>query len=253
MGLFDRTESGFVEQKVRETVNPPTIGRVVSVQEHTDPTDFSNHEASVILRDESTQLRNVPIAQMAIESSDIPKEDDLVIIQFLSGDIDRPIITQRLHSNEIRAPLAKEGMFRRKWGNLFLEAYSTSQAGGSPDEEWVRISRKDTDDADYDGADAAVEIDDTDTNGTKTRAKAGNASVEIDDTGASTTVSIQSDGDVTINVTSGDVNIDASGKVNLQGGGAGVARVGDAVEVDDPDSGTITGTITEGSSTVESG
>jgi len=82
--------------------------------------------------------------------------------------------------------------------------------------------------------------------------KNGDTDVTVTDTD----VTVDAD-NVTVNSTNTTVNGDTvtveSDDVNLGGtSGNKVARKGDAVEVSDPESGTLTGTITEGSSEVSS-
>lgn len=66
---------------------------------------------------------------------------------------------------------------------------------------------------------------------------------------------VNAEGDVDINA-AGNADIDAAGNVNLQGGSAGIARIGDAVQVTVPSgssAGVHSGTITEGSDRAYSG
>lgn len=82
--------------------------------------------------------------------------------------------------------------------------------------EWIRLSHKNNDDDTSDDA---------------------NVTIEIDDSGS----------EPIINISGGTVNLgDPSGTFKE------VARKGDSVEVSDPDSGTISGEITSGSSNVKS-
>jgi phage baseplate assembly protein gpV len=77
---------------------------------------------------------------------------------------------------------------------------------------------------------------------------ANGASAKID---ASGNITLSSPG--TINVNAPTVNVDGSTAVVIAGGGPAVARIGDTVNVSDPDSGTLTGTIVSGSAKVTCG
>ncbi|AGM11354.1 baseplate V-like protein [Halogranum tailed virus 1] len=219
MPQFERTESSYLEQRIRDQIRLPQVGEIVKVREHTTTDDDNNFECDVLLRGEEQQRRGALVATPGRDSMHIPSVGDIVLVNFIDGTGEAPVITNVLYTNEKRPPLAQEGMVRQRKGNLYYEAH--------PDGDWMRISQKSNDD---DSGSAA------------------NARIEIDDSGANPVVNIETNGaDININVSGGQVKLgDPNGTF------AEVARKGDAVEVDDPDSGTITGTITEGSSDVQS-
>jgi hypothetical protein len=285
--LFDRTESKYIEEKVRDLVPKTKIGEVVAVTEHTAEDDGSNHEVDVSFLDEDNKRpRTIPVQTSRNGSVDLPNPGDFVLVDFLDSREDYPVMRGTIHTFGERAPLAKAGMSRYRYGDLYIEAYGPINEFDEEDGQWVRLAKKSNDDDSGDAAMAAIEIDDTSPGGALTRVK-GNSSeffiddtgangpitkmegenssveiddtgtngpitkmegvngvVELDDTGSTTEISIQTDG---------DVNINANGNIVLAGGGNAVAREGDSVEVSDPKSGTLTGTITGGSNNVESG
>jgi len=243
--LFDRTEAGYMEKKIMDNVPSSKIAVVDEVIEHTEKDDTSNHEVSVIYLDEpNAESRTIPLIQPRNNSAHLPVEGDFVLVEHLDSRENFPVATGGVHTFSEKAPLAKAGMSRHKYGNLYMEAYAPSDGSGGLLGQWVRLSKKSSDDQTSDDADAVIEIDDREPNGAITRMKGENGSVTIDDTGSKTEISIDTDG---------DVNINADGNIVLAGGGGAVARQGDPVAVDDPDSGTLIGTITGGSDDVESG
>jgi len=216
MGIFDKTESSYIEEKFVEAELKPQIGQVVQVREHVSPTDFNNFECDVLIRGKTQQRRGVLLATPAAGTIYVPNIGDTVLVQTIAGRGERAVITHVLHTAETRAPLGEEGIIRQRKGNLYYEVH--------PDGEWIRIAYKNEDDAVGASADARIEIDDS-----------------------------GSDPIINITTSSGDINIASdSGAVKLgdpNGSFEDVARKGDPVQVS-----TVSGSgsITGGSSDVQS-
>lgn len=83
------------------------LGIVTEVYSHEISSDKNNYECDVKLRDSGLELRHVPTSTQRIGSVDIPNKDDLVLVQFLHGDIHSAIITGRLYNDKDRPPEAK--------------------------------------------------------------------------------------------------------------------------------------------------
>jgi len=216
MGIFDKTESSYIEEKFVEAELKPQIGQVVKVREHASPTDFNNFECDVLVRGKTQQRRGVLLATPAAETVYVPRVGDTVLVQTIAGRGERAVITHVLHTAQTRAPLGEEGIIRQKKGNLYYEVH--------PDGDWIRMAYKNADDAVGDSADARIEIDDT-----------------------------GSDPVINITTSGGDINVASdSGSIKLgdpNGSFQDVARRGDSVQVN-PLSGS--GSITGGSSDVQS-
>ncbi len=105
--------SGIVEamKKVAESevgkVHVAELGVVTSVFPHADDGDNDNYECSVKLRDKDVELRQVPVATQHIGFASIPQVGDLVMVSFVNGDINAPIITGRLYNDEDRPPASQ--------------------------------------------------------------------------------------------------------------------------------------------------
>lgn len=65
--------------------------------------------ATVKLRDSGIVLRKVPVATQRIGAASIPAVGDLVLVQFVGGDVNAPIITGRLYNDEDRPPANDDG------------------------------------------------------------------------------------------------------------------------------------------------
>ena len=233
---YSPTSQGQIEALIESKVSTPTIGQVTKVYEHTDPDDDSNLEVDVLVENMPTSdgqfedytYRRVAIAQPHAEAAFVPSKGDSVLLTFIEKN--NPIVIGYVYTAENRAVLAGEGVIRFKRDDLYTEMDGFG--------DWVRFSKKASADDDRAAADALVELDDTNDGGPIARAEAGNGSVEVDDSGSETVVTIESEGDVTINVSNGDVNVSAN-SLSVNGGGKPVLIEGAAV-VEDGHSHTYT-------------
>ena len=90
------------------------IGEVISVSPHSSDSDNDNYECSVRLRDRlnvsgTTQIefKKVPVATQHIGLSNIVHSGDLVLVSFINGNFNSPVITGRLYNDQDRPPLSK--------------------------------------------------------------------------------------------------------------------------------------------------
>ncbi|WPB72665.1 phage baseplate assembly protein V [Archangium violaceum] len=80
------------------------VGVVTSAFPHAEG-DAHNHECNVKLRECELELRNVPIATSHIGMVSAPNPGDLVLISYVNGDPQRPIVVGRLYSDERNPPV----------------------------------------------------------------------------------------------------------------------------------------------------
>ena len=83
------------------------IGVVISVFPHAEG-DTHNHECSVQLRESELELRKVPIAIAHVGMVSAPRVGDLVLINYVGGDPNRPIVVGRMYSDEANPPEHQE-------------------------------------------------------------------------------------------------------------------------------------------------
>lgn len=86
------------------------LGVVTSVFAHAEG-DTYNHECSVQLRESSLELRKVPIATPHVGLVSAPRVGDLVLLSYVGGDPNRPIVVGRLYTNEANVPEHAENEF----------------------------------------------------------------------------------------------------------------------------------------------
>jgi uncharacterized protein involved in type VI secretion and phage assembly len=94
-----------VAQRELHKLRLPTLGVITSIFPHSSAGDKDNYECNVRLKNTELELRKVPIATQCIGLAGIPRVGDLVIIVFINGDINAPIVVGRLYNDEDRPPL----------------------------------------------------------------------------------------------------------------------------------------------------
>jgi hypothetical protein len=84
------------------------LGVVTTVYPHEAEDDENNYEANVRLKHEDLELRRVPIAVGHVGVAAPPRVGDLVLVQFLNGDSNQPLVTGRFYHADERPPLHRE-------------------------------------------------------------------------------------------------------------------------------------------------
>ena len=100
------------------------LGVVTSVFPHASDSDKDNYQCSVKLKHRKQpdgsdfELRKVPVATSHIGLAHIPNVGDLVVLGFLHGDINAPIVLGRLYNDEDIPP-------KNDVGQMVLEGIET--------------------------------------------------------------------------------------------------------------------------------
>jgi len=98
------TMKGIAEKELKK-FHLPELGVVTSIFPHSSASDKDNYECNVRLKNADVELRKVPIATQCIGLVGIPRVGDLVLLAFINGDINAPIVIGRLYNDEDRPPL----------------------------------------------------------------------------------------------------------------------------------------------------
>lgn len=85
------------------------LGVVTTVYSHESASDHNNYECDVQLRDSGLELKRVPVSTQRVGAVAIPNPNDLVLLQYLNGDIHSAVIAGRLYNDSDRPPEAKAG------------------------------------------------------------------------------------------------------------------------------------------------
>ncbi len=81
------------------------LGVVTEIFPHEAEDDENNYEVNVRLKHEDLELRRVPVAVGHIGIAAPPRVGDLVLVQFINGDLNQPVITGRFYHADDRPPL----------------------------------------------------------------------------------------------------------------------------------------------------
>jgi uncharacterized protein involved in type VI secretion and phage assembly len=93
----------IVEAEIRK-IHVAELGVVTSIFPHASDSDKDNYECNVKLKNTGLELQKVPVATQHIGLAHIPKVDEMVLVTFLNGDINAPIIIGRMYTAEDRPP-----------------------------------------------------------------------------------------------------------------------------------------------------
>lgn len=89
----------------------PQLGLVTEVFSHADEGDKDCYQCSVTLKNRKKadgsafELPKVPVVTSYIGMTSIPRENDLVILQFIDGDLNAPVIMGCLYNDEDIPPV----------------------------------------------------------------------------------------------------------------------------------------------------
>jgi uncharacterized protein involved in type VI secretion and phage assembly len=97
----------IVENEIRQ-LHVAELGIVTSIFSHSSDSDKDNYECNVKLKNRDMELRKVPVATQHIGLANIPNVGDLVLVTFLNGNANAPVIIGRLYTDEDRPPLNEE-------------------------------------------------------------------------------------------------------------------------------------------------
>ena len=101
---------GIIQSVVRDQMRSfktADLGIVTEVYSHENKSDKNNYQCDVRLRDSGLVLKRVQVCTQRIGAVYIPNKDDLVLVQFLHGDIHSALITGRIYNDTDRPPEAK--------------------------------------------------------------------------------------------------------------------------------------------------
>lgn len=201
-----------IRRIVQEELRQVRTAELAIVQEqhpHASDSDSDNYACTVQLRDSGIVLRQVPVATQRIGSVSIPAVGELVLVQFVGGDINAPIITGRLYNDEDRPPVNDDGqaILHLPLGAGDSDAVHVELHSGDTRELVVTL-----------GGGISITIRDDDPV-VELTVDGGSATLTIDRDGA---VTLESQGDIAlkggnVSVEGNEVTITAQGKLTLKG------------------------------------
>jgi hypothetical protein len=97
-----------IRQIVRQEIQRTQSATLAIVQEQHTETDYA---CTVQLRDSEILLKKVPVATSRMGLASIPAVNDIVLVQFIGGDINRPVISGSLYNDEDIPPTNGDGQW----------------------------------------------------------------------------------------------------------------------------------------------
>jgi hypothetical protein len=97
-----------IAQMEIKKIHTTELGIVTSVFPHASDSDKDNYECNIRLKDKGVELRKVPVATQQIGFVNILHTGDLVLVSFIGGNINSPIIVGRLYNEKDRPPTSKQ-------------------------------------------------------------------------------------------------------------------------------------------------
>lgn len=88
---------------VRQELRARRFAELGKVQE-VYPTEPGNYDVDVVLRDAQLVLRHVPVATPRKGFASLPEVGDLVLVQFVGGDLNLPVVVGTLYNDEDKPP-----------------------------------------------------------------------------------------------------------------------------------------------------
>ena len=194
-------------------------GKVESVNIHSSEDDGVGYTCSVLLLGrfmdggQMLKIENVPIITQFTGQVDVPYIDDLVLISYINGDFELPVIVGRLYSKEKGPPLFEAGQH-------LIELAPHRYHPDGPKESRIDIKFTDGSQATINitSSKLAIKISETE----MTLRSGSEPSIEL--RAKNTTLTMKEDGDITIRSKAkiefkadSDINLTASGNVNIKG------------------------------------
>ncbi len=99
---------GLIQRVVRQELarqRSSLLGVVTAIFPHEAEDDENNYEVNVRLKHEDLELRRVPMTVGAMGVAAPPRAGDLVLVHFVNGDLNQPVVGGRLYHADERPPL----------------------------------------------------------------------------------------------------------------------------------------------------
>jgi phage baseplate assembly protein V len=87
----------------------PELGIVTEVLARESESSDNNHQVKVRLRDSGVELQWVPVAVGRLGLSLLPQVGDLVLVVFVGGDLNSPVVVGSVYDAQVQPPAAKPG------------------------------------------------------------------------------------------------------------------------------------------------
>ena len=196
----------MIQEELRQ-IRTAELGVVQEQHPHASDSDDDNYACTVALRNSDIVLPKVPVATQRIGIASIPNIDDLVLVQFINGDINAPVITGCFYNDEDRPPVNDDQQWvaQLPLGASESDALQISMQTGEQREislqlgDALKIQCKDDDPVlsiEVDGGKATIQID---RDGAITMESQSNIQIKSNDFSIKgSSIAIEADGELTL-------------------------------------------------------
>jgi uncharacterized protein involved in type VI secretion and phage assembly len=191
----------IVQQELAQ-IRTAELAVVKELHAHESESDPGNYACSVELRNSGLALKQVPVATGLIGAVSIPAVGELVLVQFIGGDINAPVITGRLYNDVDRPPVNAAGQWVLHLPLGAGESDAVHAELRSGDIRTLTLTL---------GSGLSIQLQDDDP-AVAIEVDGGKAKLSIAKDGA---VTVESQGDV--NVKGNQITIEAQAQLNLKG------------------------------------
>ena len=108
MSSFIEIIQNVVDQEMSRS-RGPELAVVTALYPHEKKDDEHNYEIDVRLKHQDLELKKVPLAVPYMGVATLPKVGDLVLVEFIGGDLNQPVITAAFYHAAERPPFHKGG------------------------------------------------------------------------------------------------------------------------------------------------
>ncbi len=201
-----------IQKIVRDELGRRRGAELAVVQEqhpHAAEDDLDNYACTVALRNSGLILKKVPVATSRMGHVAVPPVGSLVLVHFLGGDINAPVITGSFYNDEDRPPVNEENkaVWHLPLGSGDDEAVKAELQSGGTRKLQLNL-----------GQGLALTLQDDDPT-VQLEVGDGKATITV---AADGSLTVETQGDLTIEaaniaVKGQEINMEASGNLNLKG------------------------------------
>jgi len=100
-----------IQRIVQAELKRQQTAELATVQEshpHASKSDMDNYACTVVMRNTGLVLTQVPVATAKVGHVSVPLPGELVLVQFIGGDLNAPVITGSFYTDKARPPVNTE-------------------------------------------------------------------------------------------------------------------------------------------------
>jgi phage baseplate assembly protein gpV len=222
-----------VAEKEVQKIYTTELGIVTSVFPHASESDKDNYECSIQLKNKKQpdgsdfELRKVPLLTQHLGLVNIPKVGDLVLVTFIGGNLNAPVIIGRLYNDEDRPPINQEQEFLlqhnlEEGGSLKIDAEGVITLTSKNEQNVITVKDEEIATA-TDKASVTVKDGDITLKNEQCQVVLSGSNITIDNGNCKITIA---GGGITLDAGSSNVTVKSTGSIKIGDGGKNTISIG---------------------------